>query len=121
MRNNIWPGEVAALEKRQEIVVKVVDAEQYSDGFPPSNLTDFMAWLDKAITAIPEEYREAARFEIDTSSSYGDYCASVEVSYCRPETDAEWDARKAHVMQRVQQAESEQRAEFERLKAKFGD
>lgn len=121
MMRNVWPNEVERLQLRATKRVSVLDAEQYEDGFPPGKLPDFMAWLAEHINRIPEEYRASAEIEIDSRGSYEDsHYATIKISYVRPETDEEWDARKANVMSRVRQAEEQERKAYEALKAKFG-
>ena len=115
-----WPSEIDALQLRQEKRITVVSAEQYDPGFPPSPLLEFAAWLGAIIEEIPEEYRATAQIEIDSVGSYYDsHYGQVEVTYRRPETDEEWEARKQDVMSRVRAAEDQERCAYEALKQKF--
>lgn len=116
----VWPSEIDGLAIRQQRRITVVAAEQYDPGFPPGRLLEFAAWLQAIINEIPEECRESAEIEIDSTSSYYDsHYAQVQVTYRRPETDKEWDDRKADVMRRVHEAEALERQALERLKAKY--
>ncbi len=116
--------EVDALAKRQEIRVTVADSEQYDQGFPPSPLAEFLAWVNDVVAAIPEDCRDTATVEFDSTSSYYDsHYAKVEVTYRRLETDEEWEARKANVMARLAQHRADQErhelAALAALKAKY--
>src|SRR5690348_5106317 len=98
MMNRVWQSEIDALAHRQEKRVVVMEAEQYDSGSPPSPLLEFAAWLDGIMSEIPEEYHSAAQIEFDSTSSYYDsHYGHVEVSYRRPETDAEMAERRASV------------------------
>lgn len=57
---------------------------QYSNDWPPSNLYEFILWLEKQIETIPEKYRETAEIEL----------SKIELNYQRPETEQEIEYRK---------------------------
>ena len=119
---NVWPSEIDALVIRQEIREAVVSAEAYDPDFPPSDLAGFIAWAEGLLDDIPEEYRATATVEIGSVGSYYDsHYANIEVTYRRPETDEEWEARKKSVMDRANAAEEEERRILAQLKAKYGD
>lgn len=101
--------------------VVLLNKEQYGDGFPADhNARDFIKWLEGVIDQAPPEYRDMVFIEIDSTTSYDQSLATVKVAYRRPETDEELAARQAE-FERVRAAkEAHDRAEFARLKAKFG-
>lgn len=116
--------EVDALAVRREITVDVLTAEQYDPDFPPAPMPDYLQWVASLQERIPEEFQATATVEFDSVGSYYDsHYGRVEVKYRRPETDEEWERRKANVMQRLaaQRASQEaaERAQFEALKAKY--
>lgn len=88
-------------------VTTVVVLEMESDDreFPfgyESKLKDVISILEDALEEIPEEYRDDARFEIDSHSGY-ERCpsSSVKIYYGRPMTDEEVANREAEVKRRA--------------------
>lgn len=115
---------VEMLEVRQELTIKVLKAEQYDPKFPPAPLAEFQEWVDEVVAQVPEEFRDTATVEFGSASSYYDSSySSVEVQYRRPETDEEWEARKADVLGQVERAriqwEHQERQTLAELKAKY--
>lgn len=106
-----WPvskHEVDILNVRQEIRVKVVKAEQYDPEFPTGSLEHVVSLFKEIMERVPEEYKNTAQVDFESVSSYYDshYC-EMTVLYRRPETDEEWEARKANVAKRQRQYEQE--------------
>lgn len=94
----MFRSQVDALAVRQELRIVLVNAEQYDPGFPPEPYSDFLEWLDDLVKAVPAEDRNRVTIEFDSTPSYYDsHYACVEVTYRRPETDDEWEARKMRV------------------------
>lgn len=85
----------------------------------PTGVSEAIVWLRGHLAAVPKAHRPTAYLSIDSD----DYSASLSIGYIRPETNKEWAARRADVARRQALAEAAQqereRAEFERLKAKF--
>lgn len=78
--------------------------------------------MDQAIAAIPETSRASARFEIGIENypyDEGDY-PQLFIQYLRPETDEEEAAREATEARSRTESEEREKADFERLSAKFG-
>jgi hypothetical protein len=75
--------------------VEVFSREQYDEPWPPEGLAEFREWVDDLLEGIPEEFRDSAKIQIDSTTSYGQSLATVTVSYVRPETDEE-AARREH-------------------------
>ena len=99
-----WPPkkyEFDLLNTRQEIRVKVVEAQQYDPDFPTGSLEHVISLFREIMGRVPEEYRNTAQVDFESVSSYYDshYC-EMTVLYRRPETDEEWEARKADVIKR---------------------
>jgi hypothetical protein len=116
----VWQSEVDGLAHRQEKRVTVVSAEQYDPDFPPGSLLAFQAWLQAIIDEVPEELRNTAEVEIESTSSYYDsHYANIKVTYRRPETDDERAERKAGVLARLDQQRQAEWAAYGALKAKF--
>lgn len=75
--------------------------------------------IESMFQEVPEAYREEAELEIQSGISCDmEYC-DLYVSYKRPETEKETQARKDSDKKKQERAEAAQRAEYERLKAKF--
>jgi hypothetical protein len=88
-----------------------------------------MARLADAVSAIPIEARSSATYFIDGENDF-DYDLRIEITWTRPETDAEVAARvkeaarmvaiaKQWAAEAARRTEEIERAEYERLKAKF--
>lgn len=79
-------------------------AGKHSGNWPFSydaKLTEVVAWLNAKLLEIPEQYRDEAYCEISSESGYeGDHYPSIEITYARPETDAERDDRLARISAR---------------------
>lgn len=82
-------------------------------------LAEAIKILQTEFEAIPEQYRDKADFEIDDKYEYGNQYINAVITYYVPETDEEMSKRAAAVKAAADRAEAEQRAEYERLKAKF--
>jgi hypothetical protein len=83
---------------------------------------ELVALLDDAIANLPEESRSTALFEIEEEDQYDDRpCHSLHLYSSRLETDEEEERRKKAHKYTEERREAQQRAEYERLKAKFGD
>ncbi len=87
----------------------------------PENLAEAITWLQDTLDGIPAEHRASAKIEIDSESEYDSHFAVVQISYNRPETDAELAKRIALAERQENQAQQAELALFKRLKQKFGD
>ena len=104
----------------QTKTVTIVEAEQYDDGFPPTTLLDFNAWLQAHIASIPPEYRSRAEILFDSRESYGDAIyVTVCISYERPETPEELAERIQGSRQAIAEKALRERLLYEQLKAKY--
>lgn len=104
----------------QTKTVTIVEAEQYDDGFPPTTLLDFNAWLQAHIASIPLEYRSRAEILFDSRESYGDAIyVTVCISYERPETPEELAERIQGSRHALAEKELRERLLYEQLKAKY--
>lgn len=125
----VYAGEVDALNKRATVTVTVANHQLYDDGpfyfgetFTDGSLNKVIASLEAIRDSIPPEYRDAARCGIDSESGYeGSHYANIEVTYSRPETDEEWEARKADVHRRLANQTAAKREQLARLKAELGE
>ena len=89
----------------------------YGSDESPVNLGKFIKWVSSLYDQIPAEYRNAARIDFMAD----DYGVDIDISYLRPETDAELADRTALVARNAAEAEARERAYFERLKILFGE
>jgi hypothetical protein len=84
-------------------------------------LVDFIAGVQKAADMVPEQYRSEAQIRTIGGGEYGnDDDVRVVISYVHPETDAQWQARIAREKADIADSEARDRAQFERLRKKFG-
>lgn len=85
-------------------------------------LVGAIEWLNGLLAEVPAEYRDSVKFDLDPGG-YED-SATLEIWYERPMTAeeiAEEDERNRASMERFKaQREADERAQFERLRAKFG-
>lgn len=111
---------------RRTVKVRVLRASHYGCGGPvPEKLSDAISWLQDHLRSIPKACRASAKFEIESEGGYeGEHHVGVSITYERPETDAEWAERRADMERRqalaTEAREAAERAEFQRLAAKFG-
>ncbi len=117
---NVWQSEIDALALRQEKRIITLKAEPYQLGFPPTQLQEFILWANSLTDEIPEEYLSTAEIVIGAHHEYDDIDADIQVSYRRPETDEEWDARKQGVMTRMQAEQQRELNLLAQLQAKYG-
>ena len=104
--------------------MSVCDQERYDGGpidfgasYTDGSLLKVIGSFQKALASIPKEYRAKARCEIGSKSGYEDsHYAHVEITYERPETDAEVIARVKIERETDRIARLKKRAQFENLK-----
>lgn len=112
---------------RQKTTVYVAHQEKHDGGpfcfgtsYQNGTLQKVIKSLLKIQASIPKEYRAKARCEIDSESGYeGSHYASIEVSYERPETDAEVIRRVQTDAERTRLTMRREKAELENLKRKY--
>lgn len=108
------PDEVAAMN------IRATRAESLTIDLP-SGAAEAIAVLQEALARVPEAYRGEA--ELDLESDYENSDVRVSINFLRLETDAEWSARRKDVDRRqvlaMEHKAATERAEYERLKAKF--
>jgi hypothetical protein len=112
--------EIEAKDQRKTVVVRLLDGRSYD---VPDSLTDAIEWLQGWLERVPKKLRDTAKISVDSESDYDSHRCEVVITYQRPETDAEWAARKADVERRhamaVKAQEAADLAHLERLKAKY--
>lgn len=102
------------------VTVTLFDQERYDGDWMPEKLTEALAWLQGFLNQVPVQFRDKATIEISSVSSYEDsHYASIGISYNRPPTKAEKEARLTEEHQRIDAREASEREVYERLKAKF--
>ena len=104
--------------KQEKRISKTI--EQYDGDWPPTDAPGFFAWVQAKMNDAPAEWRSTFRIEVDSTSRYDSTYATIELSYVRPETDAEEAEREIHAAaQQVHRREQELRTLAE-LQAKYG-
>ena len=82
-------------------------------------LAKWLGQLQKAVEAIPAEHRDTAI--VKTGDSEGSFVAlAIEYTVTRLETDSEAHSRAYSEACAAQARDRQERAEYERLKAKYG-
>lgn len=101
--------------------VTVFDKEQYDGEWPPTDMTECVAWFAGKLETIPSEYRATAKVEIESVSVYEDsHYARIEIYYDRPENDGEMAAREAEERCRQEAQKEQELRTLAALKAKYG-
>jgi hypothetical protein len=99
-----------------EIFGSMLKENKYS----PDTLFQIRAWIDVLLEKIPAEFRDSAKMEIDSVGGYeGEHHAEVTVTYERPETAKETEARKAEEAATREEQEARERRMYEQLRAKY--
>lgn len=87
----------------------------------PDNVVGLIQWLTAKLEEVPAEYRDRVTIEfVGGADAYGENSDVHEcIYYNRPPTPEEIDAdlNAAHI--RKEKLEAQERAEYEKLKAKF--
>ena len=86
---------------------------------PPSKIFDFKQWLDEILERIPDEYQFSTEIDIGAIIGYDGPETTYEISYRRPETDEEMNARLKKISRETMLQDSNDRQTYERLKKKF--
>ena len=84
---------------------------------------DFVKQVDKKIAELKITCSDATDFNIETKISWGYYDsvdANITLTYKRLETDEEYNARIKDERDSAERRKVYEKAEFERLKKKFG-
>ncbi len=105
---------VVVVEK--DVHGSVTQENKYSD----DTLLEVRDWLDQILAKIPEDYRGAAKIEVDSVGGYeGEHHTEITVYYDRPENDKEIAARLREERAAAARQEAKERAAFEALKRKY--
>jgi hypothetical protein len=108
-------------EERRTVTVTVCDLEQYDGDWPGSAVADFKQWFADKLCQIPPEFMDTALVELGSVSGYeGSHYATINIRYCRPETDEERATRIARVQALQQAQERQELQQLAALKAKYG-
>ncbi len=98
--------------------------EEFGPGWNwmPKKLVDLVPWVERYLGLVPAEYRDSAAFEtVSFRDSQRDYWLNVKVSFRRPETDEEMEARLADEESQKLEQQRAERQMLEELKEKFSD
>jgi hypothetical protein len=108
--------------ERQTVRVAIRDIGGYSFDELPQFVGGWIEWMEEARAEAPEQYREDLRCDLSYDSGWRDDSgsATLAVWYERPETDEEMCERIGQGLAWMRESQNRERAEFERLKKKFG-
>ena len=95
--------------------------EIYSSDDPclPEQADKFIEFWQEKIDSVPEEFRATTQIEVEASEQWGSPCLNVTVSYTREETGEEATKRNNMEKANLERRDQGDRAEYEKLKAKF--
>lgn len=109
------------MTNRKTTAVRVLQAEQHHNGFPPSDLVEFVQWANNLLGQVPLEHRDTARIDFDWEYEYDDdKRLVVKVRYLRPETDDEVAAREKYDATQETRIREHELATLRALQAKYG-
>jgi len=106
-----------------DIQVKVFEGESSygQKDWPSEKATEFIKWFQNKVDLIPSEYRDKAVIELTSSTVWDSSVVDLTISYTRPETIEEQQAREFEAIRRQQQQESTERQTLTYLRSKYGD
>ena len=104
---------------RLEKTVVVFKQEKYDGEWPPTAAVECIAWFAEKLATIPEAYRTTATIEIDSVGGEESHYGRIEISYTRPETDKEMNAREAQQLRNAEAIKARELAALATLKAKY--
>ena len=103
-----------------KINVEVFKGELYDGDWPPEDAAGYLKWFKDKLDSIPEEHRGSANIELDSQSGYeGCHYASIEITYERPETEHEINARELSNNARIESIKARELKQLEDLKLKY--
>lgn len=92
---------------------------EVSDEIPPSELREFLLWVERIKGEIPDEYKDSARIVIGSGMVYDQDYPTCTVSYERPETAKETYERESLAQHDKVMREALEREQYNKLKKKF--
>ncbi len=87
--------------------------------FCPRTLVDAIIWLQARLEEVPAEYRSDAHISFDTDSEWGDYYATCEISYRRPETPEDIAERERQEAEQAERRRAKDLQLLAELQAKY--
>mgnify|MGYP001017801535 CR=1 FL=1 len=78
--------------------------------FVPHKLVDLIATLQGELDSVPAEFIESAEYSFEPDYEYGDSYDALRVTYTRPETSAEREARVARELAELAKRDAEHAA-----------
>ena len=93
----------------------------YEESWPtiPEKPSEFIAFWESKIDLIPEEHKESASIEIESSPYYDSSVLEVTISYTREETDEEQKIREFEEMRSKEEVRAREIALLNQLKQKY--
>lgn len=103
--------------QRREVQCDIPDGRYDCDDIP-DNLEEAIVFFQKLLDSHGPDWK---RVELNFRPGYDGCGPEFELEGIRDETDLELDAREKRLRDRSRRVEAEERAEYERLRAKFGE
>jgi len=104
----------------QNKTIVIFNQEQYEKEWPEENAIEFIKWFSDKVNTIPSEYRNKARIELESITSYeSSSYVHIEISYVRPETPEEEKSRMDNNDYNNKAHEKRERNQLSILKAKY--
>jgi len=100
--------------------VIIYDIDNGDNSLPPENLGQLVPWLYYQLRSIPVEFHGSAKVEMIATESYGCPELSYEISYERPETDEETEARGNQDREREERQFRDALETIGRLRQRYG-
>lgn len=85
----------------------------------PSAPAEFMAFWQDKLDKVPGEFKDTAEIEVSADSFYDSISIACVVSYTRPESLSEEEARKKDELAGAKRAVDRELARLRELKAKY--
>ena len=104
------------MKKQKTVTIYDYDKAPHA---PPSDLVEYIAWLQAKLDEIPEKFRPSARTDIYGCEQYGSGVLCYTIEYDRPETDEEQAARENADRVNADAVRQSELATLEALRAKY--
>lgn len=102
---------------KKQVRITAIAVSGCGKDYPPDCASEFLAWFERKLAGIPEEFRDSATIDIE---EYDYDRPGIEINYDRPETDEEESARESWELQLTERHKRDAIAKIARLKEEYG-